>query len=143
MALKYLKNSEVNFWNLLTMTGDFNISFNIYLSEPINQVSTRYSNNNQESSLVLDLMFLWFGSEKLNNYSIQLECHLISDHAPLTIIIPIIKVHIQTKKQTIVKDRMKRKISLRNLSNLSVQLIPVIYQMLIYLKMLSLLSLIS
>ena len=67
----------------------------------------------------------------------------MSDHALLTITIPIIKVHIQTKKQMIVKDSdEEKKLLLRNLSNLSVQLIPAIYWMLIYLKTLFLLSLV-
>ena len=28
-ALKYLKDTEANFWNLLIMTGDFNIKDNL------------------------------------------------------------------------------------------------------------------
>jgi len=79
--LKYLKNTEVNLNNILIMTGDFNIrdnnwnllylhhlthidtlwevadSFNLELSLPINQVSTLYMDNPQDSNLVSDLMF--------------------------------------------------------------------------------------
>jgi len=79
--LKYLKNTEVNLNNILIMTGDFNIrdnnwnllylhhlthidtlwevadSFNLELSLPINQVSTLYIDNPQDSNLVSDLMF--------------------------------------------------------------------------------------
>ena len=73
-------------------------------------------------------MFLQFGSEELDNHSIHPEWHLISDHAPLIITIPIIKEHIQTKKQMIVKDSDEEKtfiekliktISSINTSNLS------------------------
>ena len=37
------------------------------------------------------------------------------DHAPLTITIPIIKEHIQTKKQMIVKDSKKERIFVKEL----------------------------
>ena len=133
VALKYLKDTKVNIWNILVMTSNFNIrdslwdlsypfhsshsnllfdiadSFNLGLSEPINRVPTRYADNSQDSNLVLDLIFLWFSSEELNNHSIQLEWCLTSDHAPLTITIPIIKKYIQTKKQMIVKDSNKER----------------------------------
>ena len=96
-ALKYLKDTEVNILNLLIMTGDFNIRdsiwdssfphhstisddlmiiadlFNLDLSILTNQVSTRYSDIVGEANSIIDLMFLWSGSNKLNNHSIHPE----------------------------------------------------------------------
>jgi len=81
-ALKYLKDTEANIYNVLIMAGDFNIrnsdwdpsypfysfysdflveiveSFNLTLSLAIQQVSTRYLDNTNNSNLIIDLMFL-------------------------------------------------------------------------------------
>jgi len=89
-TLKYLKNTEANINNVVLMTGNFNIrdslwdlsfpfhssvsdnliiladSFNLALSSPTNSCLTRYSNMPGESNSVINLMFLYFDSSKLD-----------------------------------------------------------------------------
>ena len=113
LALKYLKDTEVNINHVLLMTGDFNIrdslwdpsfpfhssisddlimiadSFDLTLSSPTNPSPTRFSDTAGESNSVIDLMFLWCGSIELDWHTILSESRLSSDHAPLTIDIPI------------------------------------------------------
>ena len=89
----YLHHSSYS--NLVFDIADF---FNLGLFKPINQVTTRYSDSSQDLNLVLDLIFLQFRLEELDNYLIQPEWYLTLDHTPLTITIPIVKEHIQTKK---------------------------------------------
>jgi len=40
------------------------------MSKPTNQVPTRYSDNQNDSNLVIDLMFLQLNSSELNNHMI-------------------------------------------------------------------------
>ena len=94
-AIKYLKNTKVNIHNLLIMIGDFDIrdslwdlsyshysftsddlivivdSFNLSLSVPTNQIPTRYSDKVSDANSVIDLIFLCYGSTKLNQYLIH------------------------------------------------------------------------
>jgi len=126
-ALKYLKDTEVNINNLLIMTRDFNIrdwlwdlsflyhasisndlfiladSFNLDLSLPTNPVSTKYSDTIGKSNSVIDLTFLCSGLNELNNNSIHLNWHLISDHMPLTITITIEEKFVQSSKLSLPK----------------------------------------
>ena len=121
-ALKYLKDTEANINNVVLMTGDFNIrdslwdlsfpfhlsisddliiiadSFNLALSSLTNPCSTRYSEMAGESNSVIDLMFLCYDSSELDQHSIFPESRLSSDHAPLTVIIPLSKEIIQISK---------------------------------------------
>ena len=127
-ALKYLKDTKVNINNLLIMTGDFNIrdrlwdpsfshhasisddlfiiadSFNLDLSIPTNPVSTRYSDTIGKSDSVINLMFLHSSSSELNNHAIHPEWWLTSDHAPLTITIPITEKLVLTSKFLLPKN---------------------------------------
>ena len=97
LALKYLKDTKVNLNNILIMTGDFNIrdnfwdpnflchsshrdtlfniadSFCLEISKPIEFFPTRYSNNVQDSNLVLDLIFLCPNLTEYDNYCIYLD----------------------------------------------------------------------
>jgi len=126
LALKYLKDTEANINNVLLMMGDFNIrdslwdpsfpfhssisddlimiadSFDLTLSTPTNPGLTRFSDTIGESNTVIDLMFLRYGSEELDNHSILPDSHLSSDHAPLLINIPISSKIIQTSKLSII-----------------------------------------
>ena len=126
MALKYLKDTEVNINNVILMTGDFNIRdslwdpsflfyssisddlimiadfFDLILSSPTNPCPTRYSDIAGESNSVINLMFLWYGSLELDRHSILPDSRLSSDHAPLSIDIPIFEEIIQMSKLTLV-----------------------------------------
>ena len=73
-------------------------SFNLTLSSPTNPCPTRYSDMAGESNSVIDLMFLCYGSSELDQHSIIPESRLSSDHAPLSVVIPLFKEVIQTSK---------------------------------------------
>ena len=133
MALKYLKDTEVNINNVLLMTGDFNIrdslwdpsfplhsfisddlvtiadSFDLSLSFPTNPGPTRFSDTARESNLVIDLMFLRSGSFKLDHHHILPDHRLSSDHAPLTINILIEDEVVQSTKLSIIPGSNKEK----------------------------------
>ena len=125
LALKYLKDIEVNIDNVLVMTEDFNIrnrlwdtsfphhssisdnlliitdSFNLALLSPTNLSPTRYSDMVGESNSTINLMFLWYGSNNINQHSIHPDWHLTSDYAPLSITISIVNEVINISKLSI------------------------------------------
>ena len=65
---------------------------------------TRYSDTDGESDSVIDLIFLHSGSTEFNNHSIHPDWHLLSDHAPLTIMVPITEEFITLSKLSILKE---------------------------------------
>ena len=131
MVLKYLKDTEVNIDNIFVMTGDFNIrdslwdtsfphhssisnnliiiadSFNLALSTPTNSCPTGYFDTVGEVNLVIDLIFLRYGSSELNQYLIYPDSHLSSNHASLTITIPIADEIVSTSKLSIPQNNKK------------------------------------
>ena len=131
-ALKYLKDTEANINNVLILTGDFNIRdniwdsnfshysihsnlltnvaepINLYMSKFTNQVPTRYSDNQNDSNSVINLMFLRLGLSEFNNHTIHSDWRLLLDYAPLTVDIVIIEENIQTSKYTLVKNREEK-----------------------------------
>jgi len=131
LVLKYFKNTEVNINNLLIITGDFNIrdslwdlsfphyfsisdnliiiadSFNLDLLTPTNPTSTRYSDTERKANSVIDLIFLHSGTTQLNNHSIHSDWHLSSNHASLTVTIPIAEEYITSPKLSISKKSKK------------------------------------
>jgi len=139
MALKYLKDIEVNIDNVLIMTGDFNIrdslwdlsfphhssisddlmiiadSFNLTLSTPTNPSPIRFSDMAGEANLVIGLMFLQYGSSELNQHSICPDHHLSSDHALLIINIPIANEAINTSKLSITPNSEQEKAFVKDL----------------------------
>ena len=87
--------------DILFKIADF---FHVALSKPTEILPTRYSDNTQNSNLVLDLVFLHPNSTEYNNYHIYLEWRLISNHTPITIDIHIHKEQVQTRKQSLPKN---------------------------------------
>jgi len=77
------------------------------LSYPTNPVPTRYSDSDQSSNSVIDLIFLRYGSEDLDNHSIHPEWRLSLDYTPLTI--SINEQHIHNKKCSIAKGSAEEK----------------------------------
>jgi len=104
LALKYLKNTEVNIHNILIMTGNFNIRdrdwdlaysyhlaynnilmeiadfFNLRISSSVHQVPTCYADNTNNFHSVIDPMFLCSDSVKVNIHFILPEFQYPLDH---------------------------------------------------------------
>ena len=138
--LKYLKDIEVNILNLLIMSSNFNIRdsiwnpsfphhstisdnlmiiaylFNLDLLIPTNQVPTRYLDMVGEANSVINLMFLWSGSNELNNHSIHPEWWLSSDHAPITVFISIAGENIIISKFSIAKNSKEEENFIKDVS---------------------------
>ena len=140
-ALKYLNDTEVNIGNIPIITSDFNTRDSIWdpyfpyhllynnilfkvvdslylkLSKPTEYFLTRYSGNQQDSNLVIDLIFLRPELMEHNNHSIHPNWKLISNHAPLTVNISIFKEHVQTRRQMLAINNEEEEYFLNKLIN--------------------------
>jgi len=81
------------------------------------QVSTKYTNNSQESNLVIDLMFLHTNREEFDKHIISSNLCSLSNYAPLSVSIIIKEKFIQDKKQTIVKNSIDKENFVNELKN--------------------------
>ena len=128
MDLKYFKDTEVNISNVLIITENFSIKnsfedynflyysiyrdilfditdfFSFELSKPFESFPTRYSDNHQDSDSFLDFVFLYQNSSEYNNHCIHPDWRLTLDYDPITVNISIIEEHVQTKKQSLIKN---------------------------------------
>ena len=133
LTSKYLKDTEVNIPNVIIMIDNFNIrdsiwdsnflfhlchsnslfdiadSFSSDISKPIENVLTRFSNNNNNTNSVLDLVFLHPSFPEFNHHSIHSDWRLSSGHAPITVNISICKERISYTQQSLAKGSDKEK----------------------------------
>jgi len=79
-------------------------SFNLNLFSPVQQVSTWYSNNTNNSNSVINLFFLCSNSIKINKQTIYPNLQHLSNHALLTVDISITEELIQNKCQIIIRN---------------------------------------
>ena len=113
LASKYLKDTESSIHNVIIMTNDFNIrkckwnpyylfyfihsdslfdiadSFSLDIPNPIENIPTRFSDNDHNTNSVLDLVFLHPSFPEFNRHCIHPEWRLSLDHAPITINVSI------------------------------------------------------
>jgi len=137
--LKYLKDTETNIHNVIIIIGDFNIRdslwdtnfpfhsvysdilfdiadlFSLAISKPSKNFPTRFLDNNCNSNFVLDLVFLCPFSSEFNHHHIHPEWRLLSDHASITVDIPIQDKSIPNKQRSLVKGSDKEKQFIDNL----------------------------
>ena len=141
LALKYLKDTEVNINNILIITRDFNIrdnfwnpnfphhssyrntffdiidSFQLEISKSTEFFPIRNSDNMQDLNPVLDLVFLCSLSPEFDNHHIYLDERLISDHTSIIINISIFDKYIQSKKWSLIKNSDEENYSIKELVN--------------------------
>jgi len=118
LALKYLKDIESNIHNVIIMAGDFNIRdsiwdsnflshsshsdslfdiadlFSLDISKPLENIPTRFSDNNYNANSVLYLGFLHPSSLEFNCHCIHPNWRLSSDHALITVEVSICEERI-------------------------------------------------
>jgi len=124
-ALKYLKDTEIDISNILIMTGDFNTRDSFWdslyphysthsdlLIDIMDSLSLGLS---YPTNSVINLIFLRYSSEELNNHSIHPEWRLSLDHALLTISILIKKQHIYNRKYSIAKGSAEEKAFIKDM----------------------------
>ena len=96
----------------------FNIadSFSLALSNLTENFPTRFSDNDQNLNLVLDLVFTQPSSMEFNHHHIHPDWRLISNHALITVNIHINDENISTKWHSLIKGSDKEKQFIKDLT---------------------------
>ena len=81
--------------------------FQLEILKPTGFFSTRYSDNDQDSNSVLDLVFLCPFSSEFDNHYIYSDWRLTSDHTSILVNISIFNECIPIKKQSLIKNSNK------------------------------------
>ena len=90
-------------------------SLNLTLLTPTNPSPTRFLDIVDKANLVINLMFLQYGSSEFNQHLICLDHHLSLDHALLIINIPIVDEIINTSKLLIAPNSEQEKAFVKDL----------------------------
>ena len=87
-----------------------------------------YTNNSNNTNLVINLIFLWPNSIEINNYHILSDQWFPSNNTPLIINIHILEEFVCNKQQTIIKNNKKEKEFIldiiKEISNINMSSIP-------------------
>ena len=83
--------------------------FDLNLFYSIQQIPTHYSDNINNTNLVINLFFLQPNSTEIDNHSILPYLRYSSDHTPFVIDISIADKFIQDKRYTIIKNSKEEK----------------------------------
>jgi len=126
-AINFLSNKAPNIPYLLYMGGDFNIrdtewnpsvslhpaagqalmdlakSYSLVYSIPALSVSTHYSDISGHANSVIDLIFLGMSCAQVTHY-IEPDLRRPSDHAPLTVDLPIAPENICVRRMVLKHD---------------------------------------
>ena len=99
--IKIYFNKENNIYKIEVDIAD---SFSLDISKPLENVPTRFSNNNHNANSVLDLVFLYPSSLEFNCHHIHPNWRLSSDYAPITVKVSICKERISHTQQSLAKE---------------------------------------
>jgi len=138
-ALHVLRNNTRNLGITIVMTGDFNIrdsdwdpniqyysihteefmsiadSLDLELAMPVNPGPTRFTDNQQDSNSVLDLVFMNPNNSGFNKHTLNPDICLPSDYIPLIIEVGIKEENINFSFQAIRKDSKEEEAFIRDI----------------------------
>ena len=97
-------------------------SFQLEISKLAKFFLTRYSDNVQDSNLILTLIFLYPFSLEFDNYHIHPNWRLTSNYTPIIINILIFDEYIQIKKQSLIKNSDEKNYFIEELANIIKQM---------------------